>query len=445
VGLSAQAALYIDLRLPSGVGSAPADRNTGAYVMTVPAGTSSVSMELWARVEGTDTNQANESFQSVWTELLSSVNGGTAAGKAFNGNLSYVSFLPTYATLNAASAPIGAASGNKGTSPSIDVSVPTDGVGDMGAIVQNAHLNANLTTSKAYFIQARAAAQVAGGGAATSDYGPSPVNPTTGWQFKIGTVEFQNIVASSTEAGAYTMFSPFVFMGPTTSFTTSGYIEDGVIKKGVINQSTATGDNRVGTSVMFIQPTGPVTDVSYAMQSAVNSGKALNTKGQVLDGFGAEANKPVFTQWFSPAEKPGSMVGFISPTPSLISDVVEVSGSTSELYLLEMSYDTSIWPSEGAEVGAANAGHIQLAILKGGTWSPASPTKPMELGAAPDYPNDAAIPASELGRWGVDTANNMVWQVVDQRGTYAVVPEPATIGLLGLSALGLTIRRRRNA
>jgi hypothetical protein len=51
-----------------------------------------------------------------------------------------------------------------------------------------------------------------------------------------------------------------------------------------------------------------------------------------------------------------------------------------------------------------------------------------------------------LGSWGVDTADDAVWAVVDTTGgEFAAVPEPGTLALLaaGAAALGLAYRRRK--
>ena len=42
-----------------------------------------------------------------------------------------------------------------------------------------------------------------------------------------------------------------------------------------------------------------------------------------------------------------------------------------------------------------------------------------------------------LGTWGVDTADHVVWAVVDHNSQFAVIPEPGTLALLAAGLLGL--------
>jgi hypothetical protein len=49
-----------------------------------------------------------------------------------------------------------------------------------------------------------------------------------------------------------------------------------------------------------------------------------------------------------------------------------------------------------------------------------------------------------LGDWGVNTASNTVWAVVDHNSDFAAVPEPGTLALLGVAwAIGLINYTRR--
>jgi len=55
-------------------------------------------------------------------------------------------------------------------------------------------------------------------------------------------------------------------------------------------------------------------------------------------------------------------------------------------------------------------------------------------------------PTANLGDWGVDTVNNIVWANIDHASVYSIatvpeVPEPATLGLVALGALALLRRR----
>lgn len=48
-----------------------------------------------------------------------------------------------------------------------------------------------------------------------------------------------------------------------------------------------------------------------------------------------------------------------------------------------------------------------------------------------------------LGSWGVDTANDKVWAVIDHASVYGAVPEPATMSVLTIVGLVMIPRRRR--
>lgn len=51
--------------------------------------------------------------------------------------------------------------------------------------------------------------------------------------------------------------------------------------------------------------------------------------------------------------------------------------------------------------------------------------------------------ANYLGSWGVDLVNNNVWAIVDHNTSFAVVPEPQSLAVIGLGGLILCRRPRR--
>jgi|GEM_PF-1371594 len=52
------------------------------------------------------------------------------------------------------------------------------------------------------------------------------------------------------------------------------------------------------------------------------------------------------------------------------------------------------------------------------------------------------VTQTDVGRWGIDTTNNYVWAILNGGGDFAVIPEPTSLALLGLGAMGLLARRR---
>jgi hypothetical protein len=191
---------------------------------------------------------------------------------------------------------------------------------------------------------------------------------------------------------------------------------------------------------------------SYAgLSSKVQGSK--NTSATLLAGT-ASANQNITEAWRQATvgesqganHDPGKFgPGFNSSLPYLISDVVELTGATGT-YVLEMSFDPTLVPDLR---GAMAQGDIQLATFEEnaqspnfGKWVPAE-----DNAAHPDtYMGNISWNGDmTVGHFGVDTSNGqfLVWEVLDHDSQFAVVPEPATIGILGLSVFGLTIRRRR--
>ena len=67
------------------------------------------------------------------------------------------------------------------------------------------------------------------------------------------------------------------------------------------------------------------------------------------------------------------------------------------------------------------------------------------FGGTPNFVGDQAFSSDYLvlGDYGVDTADNLVWAVVNHNSQFAAVPEPSTFVLLGMAAVSLLIYTRR--
>ena len=125
---------------------------------------------------------------------------------------------------------------------------------------------------------------------------------------------------------------------------------------------------------------------------------------------------------------------------NLPSDAFNLSGTGSDIYVIQINYDDSSLGGLEAEIVADEK--LRLAWMNGGKWvnavegnSDGTPT--MNLGAYNPLTDFA------LGNWGVDIDANNVWAVLNYNGEFAVIPEPGT-GLLAIFGLALLPHRRRN-
>jgi hypothetical protein len=165
--------------------------------------------------------------------------------------------------------------------------------------------------------------------------------------------------------------------------------------------------------------------------------------------------------------------------PFLISDVVQVSGlnivsgSQTDPYVLQMSYNVSALPGGSSEASTAfSSGGLFLAAMPGSAWERAS-TALSSTGThaddrsamtgnsfdgfngsfatflsdvSSDFYSGGAVPLSAIvGAHGVDLSTGNAWAVVNYQGQFAVVPEPGSIAMLCAGAAGLLlwIRRRK--
>src|SRR5262249_14795528 len=129
----------------------------------------------------------------------------------------------------------------------------------------------------------------------------------------------------------------------------------------------------------------------------------------------------------------------------LASDVVNLTGTDGDVFVLQMSYNAGLISYN--ETQAAAQGAIFIAWLDSGQWENAilgdhgvNTTNPAYMNFQGSWAASGA--GLTLGAWGVDTVNHVAWAVVDHNSDFAVTPEPASILLLAVGSL-LTLKPRR--
>jgi MYXO-CTERM domain-containing protein len=135
---------------------------------------------------------------------------------------------------------------------------------------------------------------------------------------------------------------------------------------------------------------------------------------------------------------------------NVIGNVLSLDGTNGDTFVLQMSYDETelmagLTPFSEGQAAAAEL--IYLAYKNGGEWVNAVD---YNIGGTPNYVGNVAYDDAlhfALGNYGVDTANDVVWAVLNHNSEFGVgfeepVAEPAGLSLIGLALLGL--RRRRS-
>lgn len=207
-------------------------------------------------------------------------------------------------------------------------------------------------------------------------------------------------------------------------------------------EATVAGDAFVaGNKLSLVLPAG----------AAINGLKSKTDK--VVDGVnGALGNEAIIVQGTATGTvsmnwraRTSAEKGLTSPSglphgvAFLASDVVDVTGTGSNPFVLQMSYDASLLTGGADEITLAKAHLLGIGWLNGSQWEFIGSGNPIER----DYTGtDGLTP----GTWGINAGQNTVWVVTDHNSQFAVVPEPGTIALLGVALAGLAMvwfRRKR--
>jgi len=201
--------------------------------------------------------------------------------------------------------------------------------------------------------------------------------------------------------------------------------------------------------------------------SGINVTAARQTTVSVDGTAGGPRN--VTTTWRAATAAESSVAGFagmmsdplpnapgnphFGQNPHLVADVVDLTGTSPDVILVQMTYDPSSIPNEALSAAAKNIFIVaNVGTTAAPVWVPTVDLNtPIPQPAAFDgvvnaafIANLAANPGGHLGEWGVDITTHTAFAVVNHNSEISVVPEPAALGLMGLSALGLVARRRRS-
>jgi len=152
------------------------------------------------------------------------------------------------------------------------------------------------------------------------------------------------------------------------------------------------------------------------------------------------AEEVITTTWRLPVPGDLNERGFQVP---FTSDIVDLTGIDGDVFVLQLTYDDSALTFDESLI------HVIRNDLVDGYWVNAGDTDAFDVflgsyNAFVDANDDPGPydPADFLGAWGVDTTGNEAWVITDHNSEFST-PEPGTIALLSMGAVGMLMRRRR--
>lgn len=200
-----------------------------------------------------------------------------------------------------------------------------------------------------------------------------------------------------------------------------------------------TGFTVAGGTYTAASATGAGSGATFAPNANYDGFTLTNNIGHLstatlLDGTASTSRDASLT--FVPAD--GTL-------PS-VSDTVSLSGTSSDLVVIQLGYDEAAVLSQ---FGSENGLYLAWLNPATGGWENAIDGNST---SASDRIERAYNPLTDfsLGNWGEDPVNNTVWAVIDHNSEFTVAslsptPEPGSALLLGLGGILAACRRRRTA
>ena len=111
-----------------------------------------------------------------------------------------------------------------------------------------------------------------------------------------------------------------------------------------------------------------------------------------------------------------------------VSDVLSLNGLDGETFVLQLSYSAAI----------VDDTLLRLGWFNGTEWENAAD------GTYYEGAYGVVYSGLDVGAYGIDTTNNVVWAVLNHNSDFAVIPEPSACVLLGMSLATVLFGRRRN-
>lgn len=258
-----------------------------------------------------------------------------------------------------------------------------------------------------------------------------------------------------TGAGSLALTAAGTYTGGST--VEAGTLVAGVPRAlGIGNVTVGSGGTLVVSTTLDLGAGNSVTTQTGGVVSLTSGGSLPLAAGTSLEGFTtASAATTASILAGTVAAGGGTMASAWLPTQvGLFADVLELTTPTgSTPFVLAISYSPTLDPltASGLALGwnaTAGGSPTWVNAVAGNLTSTASGAQVGYLGSFADFQTQYGSDLSSyVGAYGRDPVGENVWAVVDHNSQFSIVPEPATAGLIALTAVAALagIRRRRAA